>query len=314
MLDTFLATVSSMMVMLLCIVTGYILRKSRLLPENTASVLSKLVLYAFAPAQIISAFVKNCTLESIQSEYQLVLYGCVAVALGLAIGIPLSGLFSKDQDERNIYRYALVFANCGYLGNAVVELVLGQSALYLYILFNLPLNMVIYTWGFRTLTPVAKRQKQSFLKSLLQPSVIAMAVGMSLGLSGIGKMLPEFVGTTLGNLAGCMGPAAMLLTGFTVGGFDFGGLFRNKKVYIATALRLLVLPSVMVAALYLLGADKQILILAMVAFGAALGLNTVVIPAAYDGDTHTGAAMAMISHMAAVVTIPLMYALLNWIL
>lgn len=314
MLDTFLATISSMMVMLMCIVIGFILRKSGLLPENTTSVLSKLVLYVFAPAQIINAFVKNCTVESIQSEYLLILYGCVAVTMGLAIGIPLSSLFAKDLDERNIYRYALVFANCGYLGNAVVELVLGQAALYQYILFNLPLNMVIYTWGFRVLTPVAKRQKQNFLKSLLQPSVVAMIIGMALGLSGLGKVLPEFAGTTLSNLAVCMGPAAMLLTGFTIGGFAFGSLFRNRKVYFATALRLLVLPCVVVAVLYLLGADKQTLILAMVAFGAALGLNTVVIPAAYDGDTHTGASMAVISHMAAVVTIPLLYALLNRIL
>ena len=38
-----------------------------------------------------------------------------------------------------------------------------------------------------------------------------------------------------------------------------------------------------------------------------MGLNTIVFPAAYGGDTETGASMAMISHTLSVVTIPLMY-------
>ena len=35
-----------------------------------------------------------------------------------------------------------------------------------------------------------------------------------------------------------------------------------------------------------------------------------VVPAAYGGDTRTGAAMATISHAACIITIPLLYALL----
>ena len=42
-------------------------------------------------------------------------------------------------------------------------------------------------------------------------------------------------------------------------------------------------------------------------FVPALGLNTIVYPAAYGGDTKTGASMAMISHVLSVITIPLMY-------
>ena len=85
-------------------------------------------------------------------------------------------------------------------------------------------------------------------------------------------------------------------------------------MYIITFIRLLVLPCAAVAVLTLLGADKETALLAMFACGAALGLNTVVVPAAYDGDTRPGAAMAMISHIGAVVTIPLLYALLTQIL
>lgn len=314
MLDTFLATVSPMLVMFTCILIGYLLRLGKVLPENAATVLSRLVVYVFAPAQAIFAFVQNCTPESIAAQYKMVLYGTFAVGLGMAIGIPLAKLFAKEINEQKVYRYALVFANCGFLGNAIVPMILGQEALYCYILFNIPLNIAIYSWGYATLTPQGKEEKRSFWAFLRQPTMIAIAVGLVLGLSGLGKHMPKFATTVLSQLSGCMGPAAMLLTGFVVGGYDIRKLLTKKKVYVAAVLRMIVLPAVHACALYFLGADKQSIILGAIAFGAALGLNTVVVPAAYDGDTHTGAAMALISHGSCVITIPLLYALLNWIL
>ena len=314
MLDTFLATLSAMLVMFLCIAIGFLLRKFRLTPDNTASVLSKLELYVFLPAQILVTFLNYCTVETLQVQYRTVLYGALAVGLEIVIGLLVARFFSKKKTERNIYLYNLIIANMGFLGNAIVPQIMGQEALYSYLLFCLPFNIVLYTWAINLLIPPEKLEKKSIWKKLAHPTLIAMAIGILLGLSGVGKVLPGFVSTTLTNLSGCMGPVAMLLTGFVIGGYKIGSLLRNGKVYIITFIRLLVLPCVAVAVLMLLGAGKEIALLAMFACGAALGLNTVVVPAAYDGDTRPGAAMAMISHIGAVVTIPLLYALLTQIL
>lgn len=314
MFETFSATVSAMLVMFLCIAIGFILRKCRLAPENTASVLSKLELYVFLPAQILVTFLNYCTVETLQVQYRTVLYGTLAVGLEIVIGLLVARFFSKEKTERNLYLYNLIIANMGFLGNAIVPQIMGQEALYSYLLFCLPFNIVLYTWAINLLIPPEKLEKKSIWKKLAHPTLIAMAIGVLLGLSGAGKVLPGFVSTTLTNLSGCMGPVAMLLTGFVIGGYKIGGLLRNGKVYIITIIRLLVLPCVAVAVLMLLGADKQTALLAMFACGAALGLNTVVVPAAYDGDTRPGAAMAMISHIGAVITIPLLYALFTQIL
>ena len=314
MLNTFLATLSAMLVMFLCIAIGFLLRKFRLTPDNTASVLSKLELYVFLPAQILVTFLNYCTVETLQVQYRTVLYGALAVGLEIVIGLLVARFFSKEKTERNIYLYNLIIANMGFLGNAIVPQIMGQEALYSYLLFCLPFNIVLYTWAINLLIPPEKLEKKSIWKKLAHPTLIAMAIGVLLGLSGAGKVLPGFVSTTLTNLSGCMGPVAMLLTGFVIGGYKIGDLLRNGKVYIITFIRLLVLPCVAVAVLMLLGAGKEIALLAMFGCGAALGLNTVVVPAAYDGDTRPGAAMAMISHIGAVVTIPLLYALLTQIL
>ena len=60
----------------------------------------------------------------------------------------------------------------------------------------------------------------------------------------------------------------------------------------------------------LLGVGEEIQLFAFIAFSCPLGLNTIIYPAAYGGETRTGASMAMISHVLSVITIPLMYLLL----
>lgn len=310
MLDTFLATLSPMLVMFLCLLIGFVLCKTKSAPENAAAVMSKLELNVLLPAQVLNTFITNCTLDSIASQYKIVLYSCVTLVLALCIGILLSKLFSKEDYQRRIYQYGLVFANFGFLGNAIVPQILGDEGLYAYMLFTLPINVALYGWGINTLIPEGKSGKKSLLNSFLNPTFVALVAGIALGLLGAGKWLPEFALTTTKNLASCMGPIAMVLTGFVIGGYNIPSLLKNKRVYLMTLLRLFVLPSILIGVLWLLEADGMTLKTALFAFASALGLNTVVIPAAYDGDTTTGASMAMVSHICCVVTIPVLYAIL----
>jgi predicted permease len=67
------------------------------------------------------------------------------------------------------------------------------------------------------------------------------------------------------------------------------------------------IPALIMIVLKLIGISDEIMTLALIAFATPLGLNTIVYPAAYGGDTKTGASMATISHTLSVITIPLMY-------
>jgi predicted permease len=118
-----------------------------------------------------------------------------------------------------------------------------------------------------------------------------------------------------------MGPVAMLLAGATVARYDLVGMLKNKKVYIATALRLVFIPAFLIAVLFGVGAlldfclgfsiGRDHLYLCFFAMAAPLGLNTVVFPEAYGGNPETGASMALISHTLCIISIPLLYALMT---
>lgn len=314
MLEAFKATLTPMLVLFCCLIIGFVLKKKSLTPDNTATVLSKLENYVLVPALIINTFMKYCTVASIKEQYTLILYCVLALAIAIAIGVPLSKAFSKDDAyKRNIYTYALTFGNFGFMGNAIVLAMFGDEMLYKYLLFTLPLNVAVYTWGTMILIPRGEG-KQNPLKNLMNPIFISIIVGAVLGLTGVAQYVPAFITTTIGNSAACMGTLAMILTGFVIGGYDIKELLKNKRVYLAAFLRLFILPMLFLAIAKLLGADKIALTCMLFAYATPLGMNTVIFPAAYGGDTRTGASMAMISHTVCVVTIPLMYAMLSIIL
>lgn len=310
MIDTFIATLNPMITMFLFVFIGFLVSKCNVAPKNTGIVLSKVENYIFMPAQVFVTFMTYCTVESLTANYRFTLFSILCIAISLLMGYPLSYLLCRDGKNRGIYRYALVFANYGYLGNSVVPQILGQEYLYPYLLFTLPINLTAYLWGMGQMMP-AGVEKTNPLKRLLNPVIIALLSGAVVGLTGIGKFLPSFVVGTLNDLSACMGPLAMILTGFIIGGYDWKELLQDKKVYVMTFLRLTVLPAILVAVVYFLGGDHQVLTMVLIAFGAALGMNTVIFTAAYGGDTKPGASMAMISHVGAVITVPLMYALLT---
>ena len=172
-----------------------------------------------------------------------------------------------------------------------------------------------------------EQQTGNAIKRLFNAPTVAMFIGIIVGLSGLGKYLlgpmnaPNFFGSTMNILKSCMGPVAMLLVGFTVAKFDVKSLLGDIKIYVMTLFRLVLVPMVLLGAIYglkqLLNVsfgleiDNFVLHLSFFAIAAPVGLNTVIFSEAYGGEAKTGASMAMISHTICVITIPLMYALVS---
>lgn len=322
-MNTFIATLQPMLTLFVCMAVGFILRKTNILSHDAGKTMAKLETWVFCPALNFSTMATFFSLATIKNHAVNVLFGVVTVTLSVLIAVPLAKCFARQKNaERGVYRYALAFANSGYVGDPVVLALFGDLALSYYKLFGLPITIMIYTWGISNLVPDGER-KGSPLKKLLNAPTVGLLLGMVAGMTGLGARMPVFLTSTLNSLKGCMGPVAMLLAGFTVANYDIKQMLLNKKVYVATALRLVVIPAIILSALFGIKElavllwnvtiGNAVLFLAFFAIATPLGLNTVVFPEAYGGDPKLGASMAMISHTLCVVTIPLLYALMVWL-
>lgn len=302
-MKVFTATINQMLILYLFMAVGYFLNKKNLLVKETSNVISKLEAYILVPCLVFSTFAKYSTVENFKAKSSYILYGFGVMAVSWGIGAFLARIFAKESYLRRIYTYSFAVANFSFMGYAVVAGVFGQEALFDYMMFALPINLYTYSFGIASLKP-QKQGKLSF-KMFLNPICISMALGIVCGLIKI--PLPAFLTKAIDMAGATMSPLAMLLTGFVVGNFSLKLLMSQKKIYFASVLRLIVIPTFLVSILLLIGADKEIIKVTLCATAMPIGINSVLFPAAYGGDTTPGASMALVSHIPAIVTIPLMF-------
>lgn len=314
-MEVFGLVLNQMLMMFSLILVGFALRKTKILPDNADKTFSRLETYVLVPALNFFNQLTNCSAETLSKNLRLTLYGGGVFIAGLILAQPLAALFVRKPGnnsdllyQRNIYRYAMSFSNYGFIGNFLVLGLWGQEGLFRYTLFCFIITIFCNSWGLFILIPKGSGTLgQALLKGFTAPPLIALAAGCIGGLIGAKTYMPEFLLSALESAGGCMGPVAMILAGFVIGGYEIKGLITDKKVYLASLLRLVAIPAAMLFVLHLLGVEKEIMAFILVAFASPLGLNTIVYPAAYGGDTKTGAAMALISNTLGVITIPLMY-------
>ena len=311
MFQVFSVTLSTMLMLFLCIAVGFVLGKFKLSPADTDTVLSKGEFYIFNPATVLSSLLANCTMTSLAAKTATLGYAALVTVLAIALGILVGTLIQPQKSYlQNVYKYSMMFPNYGFLGLAVVTLVMGEEAVFGYVMYMLPINIGVYTYG-TTLLIKGGSGKGAVLKRFANPMMFSMLLGIVLGITGIGQILPSFVTDAISSLAKCFSPLAMILTGFTVSKFGLKRLFSEKKSYVITVFRLFICPALFLTVLHFLGADETIMKYTLVAFAAPVGLNAVVFPASCGENTLPGASMAMISHIACILTIPLMFALLT---
>jgi len=307
-MEIFLTTLSQTAVLFVFIALGYVLMCCRFLPDNAQTVLSKMENLIFIPALVLGTFINNFTVEKMAMARDVLLFSLLLALVCLLLSAPMARLCSRDAYEKRIYRYGLCFSNFGFMGNAIVS-ALFPDIFMEYLIFTLPLWSLIYLWGAPVLLmaeggKVTVRQR---LKSFMNPMFACTVLGMLIGITGL--KMPAFVSAAVSSAGDCMSPLAMLLTGMTIAQFDLKKVVSIPGVYKATALRLLVFPALILLFLLVCPLPRAFAVCAVCALSMPLGLNTIIIPAAYGKDTRIAAGMALVSHVLSCITIPVVFML-----
>lgn len=319
-MDIFVPLLNQMLCLFLLIAVGFILAKWNFVPDNSERVLSKLENLVLVPALVMGTFINNCTIETLSSMWKLLVLGFGMVFLLIPISFLSAKICFKEDYLRKIATYGLAFSNFAFMGNAIMSAVF-PNIFFEYTVFTLPFWFMIYLWGAPVLLisgsnngeKVALKQR---MKSFVNPMFIGMLIGMVIGLTGL--KLPTGITGAINGAGACMSPLAMILTGMTIGRTDVVALLKKSRIYWISGVKLLVYPLVFILIFLLLGLlpensffNETFLRCATCVATMPLGLNTIVIPAAYGRDTTDAAGMALVSHVFSVVTIPLAFMLMQ---
>jgi len=285
-------------ILLIFALTGYALAKGKIADSSHGKILSVLVLYVFAPCFFMNAFIGQCTIEYLSTRWPMIIVCLGLVVVLNPVGYFLGKLLSKDHYERLLLAYCFITTNYGYFGYPLVKNSFGPDVLLDMMIFAMPLSIWVQAVAF----PMLTSRDHVSPKNFLNPSILSILLGIALGISGL--KVPSFVTDLLNSAGNCIGPCSMLLMGITLSEYKLKDVLSNPKVYIATVLRLIVIPAliVFVSSFFL---PKQWLLIEAMVFAMPCGMNTVVYPKLIGRDAHLGAGLTMVSSVATLITLPL---------
>jgi predicted permease len=300
-----LLTLSQILVLFIFMLCGYIFKKKNLINDTLSTVISRLEVYIFMPALCFNTFAANFNLSALREKNAFLITGILVLGITFLLAYLLSGAFTKNPMTRGVYIYALASPNFGYMGYPLILAVYGEQTLLNFMIIAIPYNFFVYTVG----RYILSADKRFTPRNLLDPALIGIFLGIAAGLSGLKP--PAFLGNTVTMAAACMAPLAMIMTGFVLARTPFKVNISNPKIYLASALRLLIIPLAAGTVMILLKVRPDVTVTMTAFLCMPMGLNNVVFPEAYGGDSGTGAQCCFVSQVLGILTIPAIFALLS---
>ncbi len=304
MLQVGILTVEKVAMLLLFIAAGYLLRITDKVPKYTGRLLSVLTSTVFAPAYGLRALWSSFTLEKIAANGRMFLWGLLFTFITIGVGQMLSHLLTRDKFEQHSLDYILSYPNVGYFGYPVIEGVFGTEVLAMTMVFLIPVNFSINTYGYQLFVPEGK---VTLRRVLLSPPTLGSLGGIALGLLGVPQ--PRFLVDSLTLAGSCMSPVAMLVAGIVLGGYPLKKLLTGGKSYLISAFRLVFIPAIMGAVLWMVGVRDLLLTLPIMLFSLPAGMNCIVYPESQGLDASENARTCFVTTLLSVLTLPVVFAI-----
>ena len=140
-----------MIVMFLMMAVGYLCYKKQILTEEVSKKVSAIVVNVANPCMILSSALTD---QQMQGKELLQTLAIVAMmyAFLLLVAQLLPGILHIQKESRGAYAAMTVFANIGFMGFPVLAAMYGNGALLYGAVFQIPFNILIYTYGVAVLT------------------------------------------------------------------------------------------------------------------------------------------------------------------
>ena len=313
MSEIFRVTINQTITLFIFIALGYWLKKSGKVNANFSKGLSVVLVNVISPMLTIRTFSANFKKDVLMDNIILLCVSVITLSVCFGIGFCLSKIFARengrlDQKKYDVYIYSMTISNLSYFGNPLIIGIFGEKIFASFLTFCLPFLIFVYTYGIYILNP----NRVFSFKKLLNLPMLGMLVGMVLGLVEV--KFPAPIANVLSLGGNCQGPVAMLLTGVVFATNNLKNMAGAGKVYIACFIKLLILPILLIPILMVLDLRPEISISIMTIFCLPAGLNSIVFPEAFGGDSKTGAQLCFVSTIACIFTIPIVYTLFRWFL
>ncbi|MBR3803780.1 MAG: AEC family transporter [Clostridia bacterium] len=326
---SFLTVLIAVVSLVILAVPGFLLVKTKLLNEKSEGAFSNLVLYGAQPIMVLMSFQNTSFSAKIGKNVLIVAGLTIVIHLIMAVIMMLVIKNKGDTAKKSVVRYGSMFSNAGFMGFPFLQIVfadspvLGEAMIYAAVLVSVFL-FINWTLGVYIIT--GDKSKISLKKVILNPTIIAIILGfiffltikvpfVSLTKEGTTtNLIVSKLIASLDVIGDLVTPLSMTVIGMKLARANLKDLFLDKWGYVVCFFKLIVMSILTMLCVSFLPIAETIKYVLVFLLSMPCATSTALLPIIYGGDSKSASAYVLLSCMACILTIPLMFLLFTVLL
>lgn len=267
-----IVVIESVVALFIMILIGVYARRRNIITDEMSKGLVNILIQIALPCMIISSFLHTYDSTIKANVLRTVYYSLAAYSLMAAVSFLL--LLPVKKDKKTILHFANVFVNTGYVGFPILNSIYGPEGVMYGSIFNMFFVLLLWTYGIVLFKGrlKAKELKLELKRSFLNPSILAVCVGLMIMSSGI--HLPGMITSAARGMGNLTGPMSMLIIGGILSKIKIKKYLRDWTIYYGVAVKLIVIPMITYLVALLIGLSS-------------IPINTVIIMTALPASAMT---------------------------
>jgi predicted permease len=308
--------VSSLISLFILLFIGFFMRKRGHIDERVTKGLSSILVMVGMPLMMIHGLQQPFSPARLSDLGVMVGGYAVSILSGVTVCALYCVIRRRKLRDSGAWLNCAAFSNAIFMARPIAVEVWGDDAffpltgaMFCYNLLSFTLGVSLFKMGGEGAGEKSGGGvKRALLGVVQNPAIVCGAVGFALFAGSVTLPTPVFF--ALDMVVGITTPLAMIIIGSQLAAFKLREIFQDGRVYVLTAVRLVVAP--LCTALLLFPLVKSPLLMGLLVLTAVMPTGTAVAVFAerYGNNPALVSRTVFVSTLLSIITIPLMVALL----
>ena len=298
-----------MLVFAVLMLIGYLMARRGAIGPAFTRTASSLVLNVFMVGTILNSMISTGAERDLSNLPEIILMTFMMTLIGYATAWLVTRLVRIEPDNAPSFEILMGVGNSMFIALPIAGALYGAYAVFIVSLSCIPFNVFLYSYGVWRIRGTESGILR--VKDMFSIPLIATLLGLLILLLNLS--VPKVIVDIFSSLSGATMPMSMMVIGASLGSVSLLDAFRNPKLAILSAVRLILIPILTWVICRFLTDDPVLLMTCMIIAASPSAVIVSVIAIQYGRDGVFASEAVQHSTICSIVTIPLLIQLFSGI-
>ncbi len=291
-----------MLVFAVLMLIGYLMARRGAIGPAFTRTASSLVLNVFMVGTILNSMISTGAERDLSNLPEIILMTFMMTLIGYATAWIVTRLVRIEPANAPSFEILMGVGNSMFIALPIAGALYGAYAVFIVSLSCIPFNVFLYSYGVWRIRGTESGKLR--VKDMFSIPLIATLLGLLILLLNLS--VPKVIVDIFSSLSGATMPMSMMVIGASLGSVSLLDAFRNPKLAILSAARLILIPILTWVICRFLTDDPVLLMTCMIIAASPSAVIVSVIAIQYGRDGVFASEAVQHSTICSIVTIPLL--------